>query len=313
MPLCELLVRLGADKSFKSATKASPVHFACCYNRLDVAKYFIDKNDLEIADEFGDTPLVRAASCGCTKVFDYLVELSVSLISFEVLGNISYNYSSGANVHAMPLNLVSPLMLAAQRGDSAIVRTEASPPKFFATDLDSQVERLLRLGVNVDAVDKSGRSALFYACRSGFLGPVKLLVETGHCSVTLRDRYGNDAAWNAESRGMYEVVMYLFSHGSEISEPLKSRGFGSEVHFKRLMHKTTAPTPRSTPLAALAVLGGKRVLIAGGHGYLDGKKQENNLAALEETHTNVTGSNGDLYCPFVPPTFPSLTVLLFSL
>eukprot|EP01122_Echinamoeba_exundans_P001767 TRINITY_DN11762_c0_g1_i1.p1 TRINITY_DN11762_c0_g1~~TRINITY_DN11762_c0_g1_i1.p1 ORF type:complete len:1169 (-),score=194.70 TRINITY_DN11762_c0_g1_i1:108-3614(-) len=257
LALCKFLVSLGADPNKKGSYGGVAVHAACGHNNVDVAEYFVDLCGLEATDESGDTPLVRAASCGCTKVFDMLV-------------------SRGANARVMPTNNCSPLMMASQRGDSATV------------------ERLLKHGVDVDHEDKSGRTALFYAARGGFLGPMKLLVEMGKANVNHRDKYGNDASWMAESRGMYECVMYLFRHGAETHAPVKSRGFGSEVQFQRLLLRGDYPTARSAPMATASLRGGKRIVIIGGHGIMRGKPQPNNLASLDDADTT-TGPNKDLY------------------
>jgi ankyrin repeat protein len=194
-----------------------------------------------------------------------------------VVESYSHNGFRGANARTIPKSNCSPLMMASQRGDTATV------------------ERLLKRGVDVDHVDKSGRTALFYAARGGFVGPMKLLVEVGKINVNHRDRYGNDASWMAESRGMYECVMYLFSHGAETNAVVKSRGFGSEVQFQRLMLRGDYPTARSAPMATASVRGGRRILIAGGHGIARGKPQPNNMASLDDTDTS-TNANNDLYC-----------------
>lgn len=175
-------------------------------------------------------------------------------------------------------------MMASQRGDTATV------------------ERLLKHNVDVNLVDKSGRTALFYAAKSGFVNTTKLLVEVGKCNVNHRDKFGNDAFWMAETRGMYECVLYLFSHGAETGAPVKSRGFGSEVQFQRLMLRGDFPTARSAPLAMASLRGGKRIVIAGGNGVKRGQRQPNNMASLPDAD-EITGPNNDLYCTFFSSGF----------
>jgi ankyrin repeat protein len=79
LALCKLLVQLGADPNKKGATGGVAVHAACGHNYVDVAEYFVDLCGLEAEDDTGDTPLVRAASCGCIKVFDMLISRCVLL------------------------------------------------------------------------------------------------------------------------------------------------------------------------------------------------------------------------------------------
>lgn len=162
---------------------------------------------------------------------------------------------------------------------------------------------MIEAGVDVDAIDKWGRSALFYSARAGTLPTMKLLVELGQCEVNQQDRFGNDAFWMAESRSMYECAMYLFAHdGANTAALVKSRGLGSQVVFDRPLLRGDVPTARKHPYAITTVRSSaekdsaRRIVLFGGFGVRTGQSQPNNLEPQDDQRV-ATENLFDLYCP----------------
>ena len=124
---------------------------------------------------------------------------------------------------------------------------------------------------------------------------MKLLVELGRANVNLRDTFGHDAFWMAESRAMYECALYLFSHGADCPPLVKSRGFGTNARFSRPYLTGKVPSARKAPLAFTSVNGGKRILMFGGYGIEPDEIQSNNLDAIDPM-TIKTSNLCDFYC-----------------
>lgn len=58
----------------------------------------------------------------------------------------------------------------------------------------SSVERSIQLGINVNAQDKFGMTALHYAAATGFRPCIRLLVNSGKCDYLLKDNKGRLAS-----------------------------------------------------------------------------------------------------------------------
>lgn len=58
----------------------------------------------------------------------------------------------------------------------------------------SSVERSIQLGINVNAQDKFGMTALHYAAATGFRPCIRLLVNSGKCDYLLQDNKGRLAS-----------------------------------------------------------------------------------------------------------------------
>lgn len=70
------------------------------------------------------------------------------------------------------------------------------------------VELLLQRGASVNRQDRSGRTALSYACENGYLDAVKILVQN-NADPEIADTYGNSALMYAVVAGHAPVVEFL--------------------------------------------------------------------------------------------------------
>ncbi|MGX1018152.1 ankyrin repeat protein [Pseudomonas sp. Y3 TE3536] len=74
----------------------------------------------------------------------------------------------------------------------------------------SSVERSIQLGINVNAQDKFGMTALHYAAATGFRPCIRLLVNSGQCNYLLQDNKGRLASELAYEWGRdYAVGLLL--------------------------------------------------------------------------------------------------------
>lgn len=74
----------------------------------------------------------------------------------------------------------------------------------------SSVERSIQLGINVNAQDKFGMTALHYAAATGFRPCIRLLVNSGQCNYLIKDNKGRLASELAYEWGRdYAVGLLL--------------------------------------------------------------------------------------------------------
>ena len=83
------------------------------------------------------------------------------------------------------------------------------------------VELLLNNGANVDAIDKDGVTALMGAAYEGHTEIVELLLNNG-ADVDAKDKYGNTALIWETKEGHTEVVKFLLDHGADVNAENKN-------------------------------------------------------------------------------------------
>ncbi len=87
----------------------------------------------------------------------------------------------------------------------------------------SRIEQLLDQGLDIDAADEKGRTALMWASAWGRNDIVELLLQRG-AETDVRDRYGETALMKAARRGIENVVKTLLDVGGADSRACDNRG-----------------------------------------------------------------------------------------
>jgi ankyrin repeat protein len=114
--------------------------------------------------------------------------------------------AAGANVKATNRYEVTPLSLACQNGNTALV------------------ELLLKAGADPNTALRGGETVLMTAARTGHMGPVKALLARG-AQVSAREQRGQTALMWAAAEGHSEVVETLIEAGADFRAPLSDSGF----------------------------------------------------------------------------------------
>lgn len=73
------------------------------------------------------------------------------------------------------------------------------------------VKLLINLGANVEARDNTGRTPLIRVCIEGFVEIAKTLIEEGHANIAARSNDGSHPIVVAARKGYRELVQYLLS------------------------------------------------------------------------------------------------------
>jgi ankyrin repeat protein len=104
-----------------------------------------------------------------------------------------------------------------EQTDVNILDGDAMTPLMHAVLEGKQqiVAWLLSNGADINHQDRNGWSALHCAIQEKQVGLARSLLDHG-ASVDLKDSYGNTPLWKAvfDSRGEYELVRLLLSHGA---------------------------------------------------------------------------------------------------
>ena len=137
--------------------------------------------DVNLSNDFGDTPLMYAAYHGDVEAVKVLVQ-------------------AGANLECRNQSLCTALMYAAhnEAGNS------------------ESVELLLKSGADVNAINVDDRTPLLFACVAGNHSSVRLLLEAG-ASVSTRDYEGNSALSVVSMSGHTDILELLLNSGSDVN------------------------------------------------------------------------------------------------
>ncbi|XP_076268661.1 transient receptor potential cation channel subfamily A member 1-like [Rhynchophorus ferrugineus] len=196
----EIVKELLGNKSPKVRVDVADVDgktalsWACEFGHLEIIRLLIYKHaDVNHQDEDKRTPLILAAANGHAEVVKELLSIGLH----------KYNKSKKVRVDMSDDSGVTALMYACQRGYLDIVSTLISAradvnhqdnsgktPLMLATSYDhlDVVDELLSVGVDkyqqsdkvqVDLPDKTGRTALSWACEFGFSHMISCLISSG--------------------------------------------------------------------------------------------------------------------------------------
>jgi len=160
-----------------------------------------------------ETALLEAADRGDISQIESLLATGVNIKAVDRRGFAPLHY-------ALHRRHSDAALLLIQRGSDINQRTEqGSAPLALAAEADdvAVVQRLLDRRVSVDAVDRPGRTALWYAARSGATNAARLLIAAG-ADVQHRGATGlrNTVLMESAGRGQLESVKLLLQHGAQL-------------------------------------------------------------------------------------------------
>ena len=172
---------------------------SCISNSGDIFVFLMENNaDFKIKDNFGKTAL------------DYAIEHNrVEMIEFLAL--------SGADTNSLD---VDQLLKAAQ--DTQEIINKKIKTQEFITEISKSYPNLDKIrscisaGVDVNAKDNDGWTALIYAACYGHTEIAKLLIADG-ADINARDNYGCTALIYAAINGYTEIARLLLSAGADVN------------------------------------------------------------------------------------------------
>lgn len=192
------LVSQGVNPSSKNVDNRSPLHLASSEGHLDVVKYLIEekKVDVNVGDRHGNTPLFEAQVGEHQEVVDYIKSKGGSLIA----GNDETNGLCDA---------------------------------VFADDIEN-VREMIKGGVDVNAPNQQGSTALHIAALNGRLTLVEELLKNG-AQVNITNRWGYTPLQDAIRNKQKEVKQFLLENGAVVADINK---YKKSDYFLNSLRKT---------------------------------------------------------------------------
>lgn len=221
-------MRRGADANASDSQGNTALHRAAFTNKAAAIDALAEAGaDVEATDVAGWTPLHDAAAEGSS---DAVLALT----------------RNGANPNRLDLEGRSPLHLAAEHGHLQAVEhllaagaeagvrfgnSECSALDFAAVGGHLDVLGVIvRRGVDVNATDSGGRTALHRAAFFNQAGAIEIIVEAGGC-VTQEDGVGRTSFGVATARGSTEAAAALELHGGNAVVPDAASACESQVRL----------------------------------------------------------------------------------
>lgn len=188
------------------------LHHACALGDSALVTTLVtaEKENIEVEDTNGDTPMHCAAVGGSVKVVDILIK-------------------AGGNVNYRNHQLKSPLHFACKKGHDSVVNVlieadadiniedkhKMTPLHYAAMAGNaSAVKLLLERGADVDAKNYRGRTPLHVACNLGHLDVVKELISSSSVMLNVRDKNGYTPLHCAVSSHRVQVAVLLLNRGA---------------------------------------------------------------------------------------------------
>jgi ankyrin repeat protein len=170
-------------------------------------------DDVNLADNHGNTPLMFAAKHGLLTVLQALM-------------------NKGADVNIAEINGWTPLMIAAEKGLLAITQALLSAPAIDINAIkpdgvtaliiaasngkDDVVKALINKGANVNLADNNGWTPLMFAAEKGHLTTIQALLSAPGINIDAKKSDGGTALYLAASNGKDDVVKALIKQSADV-------------------------------------------------------------------------------------------------
>ncbi|CAL2036604.1 unnamed protein product [Caenorhabditis brenneri] len=241
----EYLCGVGSDEGHKDNDGAVALHYAVTHDDVELVKPLTNKHTVEAKDRYGQHPMMIAAANGNLKVLGYLMEVSDIINQPDHEGRTALSLASMASHTSIIESIASKITDWSQRDSDGtplihtlILSNLIYVAEVFLTnggcssDADSHgrtcvhvvastndvaaAKMLKRIGgVNFEAVDRGGRTALMTAVWARHVAISVFLLDSCGVDPNRSDRQGATALSIAAQIGDRDLVNLLLKFGAE--------------------------------------------------------------------------------------------------
>ncbi|XP_062711314.1 uncharacterized protein LOC134289471 [Aedes albopictus] len=229
-----------ADYKIANNDGQTIIHFAALRGNMEIVQMLIDDYaaDVNAQDNDGNTPVLLAAKQNDWRMVQMLIDKDSkyfadykianddgqTLIHFAALsGNMEIvqmlieNYA--ADVNAQDNDGNTPVLLAAKQNDWRMVQ--------MLIDKDS------KYFADYKIANKNGKALIHFAAKAGYMGTVKMLIESYAADVNAQDNDGNTPVLVAAKNNEWEMVKMLIDKDSKYFADYKIANKNGEtlIHF----------------------------------------------------------------------------------
>ena len=232
----EPLVTRGVDINAFDKEGRTALHEA---RTAEIALKLIHEGaETNVRDNAGRLPLHEAAKKGLKEVMEPLVTRGVDINAFDKEGRTALHEARTAEI---ALKLI-------HEGAKTNVRDNAGRfPLHEAVNRgnEGEVEQLVKLGVDINAVDKVGRTALHYAAQLWHGRGVTMKLINAGAKVDVEDNKGRTPLELAERRDIQDIVKIL---QKKSGKTLQKKILQKKILQKKRLHMST-PLPKRVSTA----------------------------------------------------------------
>jgi len=228
--IVEILLAKGADVNIPDGSSVTALYYAAEKGDKEIAELLIAKGaDINVKRGNGDTPLHCAAMAGYKDIVELLIANGAKINAKNNEGQTSVDIAASQR-----RNEVVRLLIAKGADVSLHVAV-----RFGA--LAKKVEGLLQEGVDINAKDGSGQTALHHAVRGGHKELTEFLIAKG-ADVNAKAKGGNTPLTRAIRGGNKDIIRVLVTKGADVNfaseddyPPLHYAVWNKDVELAKLL------------------------------------------------------------------------------
>jgi ankyrin repeat protein len=201
--VCDLLNHDGVDVNIKDCAGYTALIEACISGHLEVVRALLNHKgvDVNIENNHGYTALIMACSCGH-------LEVVCALLNHKGVDvNIKNNYGETALICAIKHNIFN-----GQDIFRTMMNVEGERSRLRGRRSEVVRALLYHDGVDVNAIDKDGETALILASDRGYLDMVSALLNHKGVDVNIKNNLGESALDRARTKKEDNIARILMKH-----------------------------------------------------------------------------------------------------
>ena len=205
-----ILLDARADVNRASSAGHTPLHIAFTKSNIDIVTLLLDQNaDVNSMNSCHQTPLHIAVNTGEEPIIQNLLSWKADPALNDEVGNTSLHLAVKSELASKPGFL--------KAGACVTVSDWSLFPAPYSPCHIQLVQAIIDHGADMNAVNRRGQTALWFACCSGQKGFVKILLDKG-ANPNIVDKNG-ESCLHAAVYGSCsaEIIQNIINHGANVN------------------------------------------------------------------------------------------------